>query len=102
MLNQTVLVGRLVSDPTICESKEGKKESVITLAVPRNFKNKQGEYETDFIDCTLYNGIAENTVEYCKKGDMVGVKGRIQWIEGESLKIIAEKLTFLTSKHKED
>ena len=35
-------------------------------------------YETDFVDCTLFDGVAQNTSEYCKKGDIVGVKGRIQ------------------------
>lgn len=109
MLNQIILVGRLTSDPEINEV-EGKKNSVITLAVPRSFKNADGEYETDFIKCVLWNGIAENTAEYCKKGDVVGVKGRIQTntIEKEDgtkefeMNIIAEKVTFLSSKSKEN
>ena len=78
MLNQIVLVGRLVRDPVVHESENGKKVSTITLAIPRNFKNLNGEYDSDFINCILWDGIAENTKEYCKKGDIVGVKGRIQ------------------------
>ena len=54
------------------------KVTNITLAVPRSFKNQNGEYDTDFLDCTLWTNVAENTVEYCQTGDMVGVKGRIQ------------------------
>ena len=108
MLNQIVLVGRLVKSPELKETESGKKVSRITLAVPRNYKNSNGEYESDFINCTLWTGIAENTVEYCKKGDLLGVKGRIQTRVYEkddekkySTEVIAEKVTFLTNKSKE-
>ena len=108
MINQAILVGRLTAEPEIIETEEGKKVSNITLAVPRNFKNSEGVYETDFINITLWNGIAENTAEYCKKGDVVGVKGRIQSDtydkNGEKkyeTKVIAEKLTFLSSRQQE-
>lgn len=106
MLNQTVLVGRLVKDPELYETENGNKITNITLAVPRNYKNINGEYDTDFIPCTLWKGIAENTVEYCKKGDLLGIKGRIQTrnieLEDETHKkyveVIAEKVTFLSNK----
>ena len=108
MLNQTVIVGRLVSKPEIKELEEGKKVANLTLAVPRSYKNENGEYDTDFIDCTLWNGVAESTAEYCNKGDLIGVKGRLESkereIEGKKIKVtnlIAEKVTFLTSKQKE-
>ncbi len=67
------------------------------LAVPRSYKNENGEYETDFIPCVLWNTIAVSTCEYCKKGDLVGVKGRIQNI-ADKIEIIAERVTFLSSK----
>ncbi|NCC70588.1 single-stranded DNA-binding protein [bacterium] len=106
MLNQVVLVGRLVQDPEVLPLENGKKRASITLAVSRSFKNTNGEYETDFIRCVLWNGIAENTSEYCKKGDIVGVKGRLQTrtVESEDEKkkyyveVVAEKVTFLSSK----
>jgi single-strand DNA-binding protein len=101
MLNQIVLVGRLVSDPEIKETENGNKVSYITLAVPRSYKNSDGIYETDFIPCLLYKGIAENAVEYCKKGDVIGVKGRIQTKQEENkniIEIVAEGVTFLSSR----
>ena len=73
MLNQVVIVGRLVAKPIVEENENGRKVSEITIAVPRSYKNAEGIYETDFIKCTLWNGIAENTVEYCNKGDIIGV-----------------------------
>lgn len=105
MLNQTVIVGRIVKDPELRETDSGNKVTNITLAVPRSYKNLNGEYETDFITCVLWKGVAESTSEYCKKGDLVGIKGRIQTrnIETEEVKkqvmeIVAEKVTFLSSR----
>ena len=100
MLNQIVLVGRIVSDPEIKETENENKVSNITLAVNRSFKNDNGEYETDFIPCVLWNSIAKTTCEYCKNGDLVGVKGRVQMTKNK-MEVIVEKLTFLSNK-KED
>ena len=109
MLNQAVLVGRIVQDPELKETEKGKVSN-ITLAVPRSFKNSKGEYDTDFISCVLWKGIAENIAEYCKKGDLVGIKGRIQTRNVEFddethkqfVEIVAEKVTFLSSKKVEE
>jgi len=103
MLNQIVLVGRLVKTPELKVTENGKKMTTVTLAVPRSYKNSSGEYETDFLECTLWTNVAENTSEYCQTGDMIGVKGRIQnrVIQNEDgskkrrTEIIAEKVTFL-------
>ena len=109
MLNQIVIVGRLVKDPELRQTEGGKKVTNITLAVPRSYKNSNGEYETDFIDCVLWTGIAENTSEYCKRGDILGVKGRVQTrvleMPDEKKRCITEeveeKVTFLSSNKKE-
>lgn len=108
MLNQIVIVGRLVDEPKMKELEDGKRVSNITLAVPRSYKNAQGEYDADFIDCILWSNIAEKTAEYCKKGDLIGVKGHIQTKvyekDGNKIKnteVLAEKVTFLSSKPKE-
>lgn len=110
MLNNYVGVGRLVSDPEIKETENERKEAIITLAIPRPFKNEDGEYETDFVPVKLFNVVATNTSEYCHKGDIIGVKGRIQTynIEKEDgtketkIELIAEKVTFLSSKSKDE
>lgn len=105
MLNQVILVGRLVRNPEVRESETGKKVSIVTLAVNRPYKNIDGEYDTDFLDCTLWTAIAENTSEYCKKGDVIGIRGRLQTriIDNEDgskykrVDVIADKVTFLSS-----
>ena len=100
MLNQIVLVGRLTKNVELNEI-DNKKQAVITIAVNRQFKNAEGIYETDFIPVMLWNGVAEQTAEYLKKGDLLGVKGRIESNENKII-INAEKVTFLSSKPKED
>ena len=77
MLNQVVLVGRLTDDITVREKENKKKVAYITLAVQRSFKNQDAVYEADFIRCVLWDAIADSTAEYCKKGDLVGIKGRL-------------------------
>ncbi len=98
MLNQVIIVGRLVLRPIVEYNQSGRKISEITLAVPRSFKNYEGIYDTDFIKCILWDGVAENTAEYCEMGDLIGVKGRLQCLCGSELQVVAEKVTFLSNK----
>lgn len=99
MLNQVIIVGRLVANPVI---NEEENKITITLAVPRSYKNIDGEYETDFIPAILWNGISTNAKEYLTKGDLVGIREKLESKTTEdnknSLCVIAEKITFLSSK----
>lgn len=94
MHNMVYLIGRLSTD-----IKEN--DSTINLAVTRQYKNENGEYETDFVNVKLYGAMLENTIKYIKKGDLIGVKGRLQ-VEENKLIVVADKLSFLTSNKKEE
>lgn len=85
MLNQIVLVGRIV---------ENKNKGFITIAIPRYYKNEDGVYDTDNIKCKLSEMIEANTKEYTKKGDVIGIKGRVEEEDG-IMYILAEKVTIL-------
>ena len=105
MQNVVFLIGRLVSDPEIKHSENEKDYTTITLAVQRPYKNSEGLYTSDFIKCKLWNGIAKNVCEFCHKGDLIGVKGRLQirdYQENDETKyiteVIADKVSFLSSK----
>lgn len=109
MLNQIVLVGRLASDPELFETENGKTIVKLLLAVPRSFKNVNGEYESDFIYCKLWQGVAKSTNTYCKKGDLIGVKGRLETYRYDTedgkkyiTEVVADKVTFLSSKKQGD
>lgn len=104
MLNQIVVVGRIVRDPEVIKAESGKKYTNLTLAVPRSYKNINGEYDTDFVPFKLWEGIAENTCEYCKCGDLIGIKGHVETDTYEkdnekhyAMNLVAEKVTFLSS-----
>lgn len=109
MMNQSTIVGRLVRTPEITQLENGTKVTNITIAVNRTFKNKDGEYETDFIDCTLWNSVAENTATYCKKGDIISVRGRLQTdyeLVGDQnrkkMTLVAERITFISASKEKD
>jgi single-strand DNA-binding protein len=78
VINQVTLVGRLTRDPEIRYTSEGAAVANITLAVSRKYRNSAGEIDADFVNCTLWRRTAENTANYCRKGSIVGVTGRIQ------------------------
>lgn len=104
-MNHVVLVGRLTEDPVVALTDTGKQVTSVTVAVTRNYKNSEGIYESDFIKCVLWNGIAANTSEYCHIGDVIGVKGRLQTSNYNDengkkhyiMEVVAEKVTFLSS-----
>ena len=103
-MNQVALVGRLASNPEI-RTVNNRSRTYFPIAVQRPFKNQDGEYEADFISVVLWNGIAENACEYCAKGDLIGVKGRLQTNNYEKdgkmvylTEVIAEKISFLSGK----
>ncbi len=108
MHNMVYLIGRLTEDPVVKQT-ETNEMLPINLAVQRAYKNEDGIYETDYIRCVLWSAMATNTCEYCKKGDLVGVKGRLQnrsYEENNEKKyiteVIVDKISFLASKKEKE
>lgn len=98
-MNQLCIVGRLTKEPTW---------EIITIAVKRSYKNEEGVYETDFIDVLLSKKIAQNVAEYCRKGDVIGIKGSLEnrdiddgdgHIIHKNMIVVADKVTFLSSRN---
>ena len=101
LTNTTYIIGRLCKEPVIKEFENGNKSCNITLAVTRSNKNENNIYETDFIPVSIWNKMAENTFQYCKKGDLIGIKGHLQ-CKDNNISIFAEHISFLASKSKID
>lgn len=105
-MNNVTLVGRLTGDPEVKELSDGTYRTSINLAISRDYRNSEGNYDADFIKCVLWNGIASATKDYCHKGDVVGVKGKLQSRNYETeekekkyvTEVIVEKITFISSK----
>ncbi|TYR75248.1 single-stranded DNA-binding protein [Rossellomorea vietnamensis] len=106
MINQVTLVGRLTKDPEMRYTSEGKAVLNVTLAVNRQFKSQGGDYEADFVLCTMWRKAAENTAKYCNKGSVLGVVGRIQTRNYDNehgkriyvTEVVAEQVRFLDGK----
>ena len=93
MMNRVMLIGR-ISD----QGLEHGDERILTLAVPRSYKNSEGEYDTDFINCHLSDTIASKVAECCTKGDLVGIKGSLTQDLGGATVVSVEKVTFLSNQ----
>jgi single-strand DNA-binding protein len=106
MINQVILVGRLTKDPELRYTADGTAVANVTLAVSRNFRNADGMIDTDFVNCTLWKRVAENTANYCRKGSIIGVTGRIQTRNYENqdgkrvyvTEVVAESVRFMGGK----
>ena len=78
MINNVTLVGRLVAPPDLRKTPNGVSSLQGTLAVNRNFKNQNGEREADFINFQSWRGVADVIAQYCSKGSLIGITGRLQ------------------------
>lgn len=76
-MNKVILMGRLTRDPEVRNSQSGTTVARYTLAVDRMFK-REGEPNTDFINCITFGKNAEFAEKYLKKGMRIVVSGRIQ------------------------
>lgn len=106
MINNVVLVGRLVRDVDLKYTNSGRAATNFTLAVNRDFKNEQGVNEADFISCAAFGKQAENMARFLGKGSLISVEGRIstrsyQAKDGKTVyvtEVITSKIGFLESK----
>lgn len=78
MINNVVLIGRLTRDVELHRTPQDQAVGQFTLAVNRNFKNQDGGYDADFINCVIWRKLAENFASWIKKGNLVAITGHIQ------------------------
>lgn len=89
-MNYVGLVGRITKDPPLRKFDDGKVHTSFSLAISRNFKNQQGTVDVDFVQCAAWGKLAERIVNYCGKGSLIGVSGRLQsrnYVNKESKKV---------------
>lgn len=106
MLNSVCLVGRLTRDPELKYTTSNIAVATFNLAVNRNFKDANGERETDFINCVIWRQQAENLANWAKKGALIGITGRIQTRSYENqqgqrvyvTEVVAENFQMLESR----
>lgn len=77
-MNKFIGLGRLTKDPELRSTQSGLKVASFTLAINRNFKNKEGKYDADFLNCQTFDKRAEFIEKYFKKGSMMAITARAQ------------------------
>lgn len=78
MINNVTLIGRLTRDAELRYTPSNIATAQFNVACNRNFKNANGEYDADFINCVMWREQAERFCNWTKKGMLVGITGRIQ------------------------
>ena len=105
-MNKMWLTGRITKHIELRYTNSSMEVCQFSLAVTRNFKNSEGEYDTDLINCVAYNHNARMMSDYLKKGDKIGVAGRLQTrtyqnSEGKNVyisEVIVDNIEFLEAK----
>lgn len=107
-VNKCTLVGRLTRDPEVKYSTGENANAIarFAVAVNRRFKNAEGSYDADFINCVAFGKTAEFIQKYFRKGMAIGLTGRIQTgsytnKDGQKIyttDVVAEETEFVESK----
>jgi single-strand DNA-binding protein len=109
MINRVVLTGRMTKDPELRRTPSGAAVTNFTLAVNRNYESQDGQ-QADFINCVVWNKIAENVERYCGKGSLVGVDGRLRSRSYENgqgqrvfvVEVACDSVQFLDTKNRDE
>lgn len=110
MLNKVILTGRLTAKPELKTTRGGVSVARFTAAVQRNYKNADGEYDTDFIPIVAWRKTAEFAAGYFEKGQLISVAGTLQSRQYEdkdgnkrtAYEVNADEVLFAQSKRTED
>ena len=104
-MNKAILVGRLTKDPELKTTPSGVSVCSFTIAVNRRFRNAEGNYDADFINCVAWRQQADFLSKFFSKGRMVGVCGSIQTRNYERdgqrvyvTEVVADEINFVESK----
>ena len=109
-MNSLNLVGRLRKDVDINVTDNGVNVGKFTVAVNRPFAKGNNEQKADFLNCVAFNNIALNLGQYCKKGSLISLQGRVQSFsynneQGQKvfgMNIVADNIQYLEPKNKKE
>ena len=109
-LNKVILIGRLTRNPEMRYTQSGSAVANFSLAVNRSYgAGDDRKEQVSFFNCIAWIKLAELIIQYCKKGDRIGLEGRLQqrtWdqdgIKRSTVEIVAENIQFLTPKNENE
>ena len=105
-MNKVILIGRITKDPELRKTPQDISVVQFTIAVNRNYQNKNGERQADFINCVAWRNQADNLARYIKKGGQIAIEGNIQTrsyddpngVRRYITEVVCDQITFLESK----
>ena len=105
-MNKVFLVGRITRDPELKYTTSNVAVVSFSVAINRIYQNAQGEYDADFINCVAWRRQAENLARFVRKGQQIGIDGRLQTRnyqtpQGETryvTEVVCDNIQFLESK----
>ena len=105
-MNKAILVGRLTKDPELKTIASGVSVCSFTIAINRRFRNAEGNYDADFINCVAWRQQAEFITRYFKKGSSICITGSLQtrtWTDQQNNKryvteVVVDEVNFVDSK----
>lgn len=109
-MNTTVILGNITKDIELKETNSGVKYCRFSVAVRRNYKSENGEYESDFFNVTAWRKTAEFISKYFGKGNKIAISGRLQnnkytdkdGNERINTEIVANEVQIIDKKAKDD
>ncbi|WP_332650630.1 single-stranded DNA-binding protein [Lysinibacillus sp. 54212] len=109
-MNQVGLVGRLTKDAALRQLSGNKSTTSFVLAINRNFRNNHGNIDADFVFCNAWGRLAERISQYCGKGSLIGVNGRLQSrsytnkdnVKIYTMEVVVEDVRFYALKSREE
>ena len=107
MINRAVIVGRLVAEPELRYTPNNVAVLSFTVACGRNYASRDGQRQTDFIDCVAWRNQAEFISKYFHKGNLIGLEGRIETRtyqdkngnNRKAVEVIIDSVSFVESKN---
>lgn len=110
MINKVILIGRLTKDAELRYTSSNKAYASFSLAVQRDYKNTDGNYDSDFINIAMWGQIAETVNKYTHKGSLIAVEGRLQTRTYEDnngnrkyiTEVVANNINLLEPKNKQE
>lgn len=105
-MNNVVLIGRLTADPEYKQTPSGVSVTSFSIAVDRNYIDKDGNRQTDFINIAAWRNTADFICRYFSKGRMIAIEGSIQTRKYEdkngnkrtAFEVVAERVSFCGDK----
>lgn len=109
-MNVVAIIGRVTKELEISYTRQGTPNCTFTIAIQRDYKNSDGNYNADFIQIIAWREVAQLLVTHIKKGEQIGVNGQLRsrsYVDKNGIKkyiteVRAQRIKFLDHRKSND